>query len=90
MQRRPDQQRDTAASFRSADEYTGLLVVLTMILLSPLRLVAGPDAFRRLAWRVAAVVERLLMFGFLAVVVGLAAYLATGFDVLRWLGLALG
>ena len=29
MQRRPDQQKDTAASFRSADEYTGLLVVLT-------------------------------------------------------------
>jgi bacteriorhodopsin len=70
----------------AADEYTGMIFMLALALLLPLRLMLPREAHRRAAWRLATVVERLLMIAFLALVLGLVVHSLTGFDALRWLG----
>ena len=87
MPGRPPAPTDLDVALRAADEYTGLLWLLTMALLSPLRLAMSGAAFRQLALRLAGWLEGGLMLGFALLLLALAAWCATGFDLARWLGL---
>jgi hypothetical protein len=76
--------QDPEAEIRAADEYTGLVILACLALLSPMRLWASRAEHRRAAVRLAGVVERVAMWAFLALLAVLALHWATGFDPLRW------
>ncbi len=78
--------REPAALLRDADEYTGAMRLLAFALLLPLRPFLGREAHRRAALRLAGWLEGGLMLGFALLLLALAAWWATGFDLARWLG----
>lgn len=82
---KPPSQAD--ALLREADEYTGLLALLAMALLLPLRPFMARAAYWRAVRWLAGALEWLLMLGFLLLLLALGLYWATGLDARRWLGL---
>lgn len=69
---------DPEATIREADEYSGLVIIACLVLLAPMRLVASRAQHRRVAVRLAGVLERGLMWGFFALMTALGLHWVFG------------